>query len=1175
MDISTVLNFANELRERLDKLKSQSRQMDADLARTKKELEDRCAALDESVKSSVDSYVANQQKILLEKMEAVSIGFDAEVRRLRKNNTKTYAEESEEANCDRLNQIFCRMEELCKELNEISFDEEDHPIDYIVDEKNFQIIAKDTITGDTKCVNSVGYYAPQSNSDFYFPKINELARLIVEAEARIKTMGKQHIERLDVPSMSRRASLLAKRLLEEYKEEQESEHRQEARRLFAEEDRLINAAFFRELETAMSKYEPDYVNGSDQFSSSLAIGTMDIPYSDNMARDGKYIRLSPLLSRYAADGVVRAPMILNLKKQGNILIDDTGTDGRLSERTIAFIHQYIQEFLLAQPACRVNLCLTDFNDQCKFNRYAPLKSMNVNALFKGIIRNEREIDGIVADMEKLMFDISDNKLSFNGVDNIFEFNQRSVENPQSMHLMVLLDFPEKYSADTISHIEKIISNGNNSGIFTLIVRNSKFCTDYGSRQSLYESAMASIEKNCVHITETENGYELGKRRYLTPLKTLPVSDFARNVLPVLENSANKQKETVIPMAPMFELSDQYHRSNDDPVKSSKLIEIPIGKNGGEVQSIKFSTTGDSAAHALVIGGTGSGKSNLLHTIILSACYRYSPKELQIYLIDFKGGVEFKYYEARKIVENQLPHIALTGLTSEPEDGVAILTNIKAILRERENLFRRNDVEDIVQYNSKFSKEEMLPRLLIIIDEVQELFTHEKLGQQALNILGELFKKGRAFGISILWASQTVPKAVGGDFKDKVLSQIGNRICLKLNNADDAEAIGFNAAKVRALNRPEKGLGIIFDGMDYVEFRVAYAEKKENRLNYIHKINCRWDEDIRNWKDRKPLFIVGDDEVPKASEGAQKFLIGSLRTKLPKSGDEYDLSLGQDYISGEPFRLPVAIRGTKENCWIAGKDVGALRDAIGYAMLSVALENYTNSDISEFDHNIYYFNGELINKDKEDLFYVLPEKFKDMTVCLEGNEAFVDAMIELYKLRRERYAHIASTHSPVFIFVHKLQILAELFSESKLYNLSDEVSEAPAAVSFGGFVSMSGAQTGTGITGGSRMTFREIMKELVSRGPDVGIHFVFTMNDPCSIPELKNELRDFAYKLVLTGVSNDAVGQMTDNYLLREKSPNKDGVAFCYHGTSMSKLKLYRYESEQDETWLNSLLNTYM
>ena len=94
-------------------------------------------------------------------------------------------------------------------------------------------------------------------------------------------------------------------------------------------------------------------------------------------------------------------------------------------------------------------------------------------------------------------------------------------------------------------------------------------------------------------------------------------------------------------------------SHTDPFYPSELIEIPIGKNGGEIHSLRFDTTGGNSPHALIIGGTGSGKSNLLHAIILSGAYRYSPRDLQIYLIDFKGGVEFKFYEADKVIRNQL------------------------------------------------------------------------------------------------------------------------------------------------------------------------------------------------------------------------------------------------------------------------------------------------------------------------------------------------------------------------------------------------------------------------------------------------------------------------------------------------------------------------------------------
>ena len=57
---------------------------------------------------------------------------------------------------------------------------------------------------------------------------------------------------------------------------------------------------------------------------------------------------------------------------------------------------------------------------------------------------------------------------------------------------------------------------------------------------------------------------------------------------------------------------------------------------------------------------------------MNTCYRYSPEDVNLYLIDFKGGNEFKFYEANKVVANQIPHIKLTGLTSDVEDGIAII-----------------------------------------------------------------------------------------------------------------------------------------------------------------------------------------------------------------------------------------------------------------------------------------------------------------------------------------------------------------------------------------------------------------------------------------------------------------------------------------------------------------------
>ena len=1190
---SAAMMFANELRKRLDEVENLRIQIDADWRRIQQTAQERCQSQNASIKKDLADYCASQSAVMKAKL--------TDIKKILPRHTRSSSgsihhlcsipmEENQRA----IGILFQEIGKLCQELNEIDFNEADPPVAFFTDAQKQTVICRNKYTG------SPATFSANRSDRLYTPILDKLEGLVQEAENRIDAVAQQFQNIFNMTDISSKGSAAARDLLNKYRTSKEAEFQERVNQLLNTEDKIINSAFFQKMEEAGKKYEPNYKHGSTEFTPYLAIGTEDIVYSEQFQQDLPYINQSPLLKQHVADGVVRTPKVLDLTKNGNILLDRDSDDGKLSEQTIAFIHQYIQSFLLTQPSCRVNLCLVDFNDQCKFNVYAPLCELNSNLLCDGIIRNEKDINSVIANMEKLMFDIGDNKLSTNGVENIFQLNAISAESPQSMHLMVLLDFPEKYSVDTITHIDKIVSNGNDRGIYTLIVRNTDQEADFGFKQNAYDSAIASIEKNSIRLYETDAGFILGHKRYFTPLKTLPISKFSSNVFPILKQNAEKQNNKSIPMADMFKTSDQYDRANTDPLLSSELLEIPIGKNGSKVQSLQFSN-GTKSVHSLVIGGTGSGKSNLLHTIILSACYRYSPKELQIYLIDFKGGVEFKCYEGNKVIEDQVPHIALTGLTSEPEDGLAILTNIRTILRERENLFRRNNKPDLREYNKSVNKEDQLPQVLVIIDEVQELFSNDRLVHPALTIMGELFKKGRAFGIHILWASQTVPKdGSGGNFKDKVLSQVGSRICLKLNDPDEAATIGIEPDKVRALNRPEVGLAIFKDNTNSSEFRIAYG--KEDILGYIHQINNKWAEECRRWKNRKPLFVVGDDEIPDATIGAEKYQLSAPRMSLPKSGEEYDLSLGQDYISGNPFRIPMAIRGSKENCWIAGKDICALRNVIGFAMLSAALENYTNSDLQQKEKRIYYYNGELGNKDRDALYCVLPDKLSDMTVKMEDPESFANAMIQLYRLRKERYARMSAVHDPIFVFIHKMQILGELFEDEQKYNVSNNpmsngftgsgsatIGSSADDVFAGtpipsGFTSLGNSAVGSGAfttsMGGSgagndvRMTMRDIVKELMNRGPDVGIHFVCTVNDPCAIPRLRNEFKDFSYKIVLAGVPGDAVSQMTDCYLSRDKAPVKDGVAFCYCGDTMAKFKLYQYEPYEHAQWLDSLLDTY-
>ena len=91
----------------------------------------------------------------------------------------------------------------------------------------------------------------------------------------------------------------------------------------------------------------------------------------------------------------------------------------------------------------------------------------------------------------------------------------------------------------------------------------------------------------------------------------------------------------------------------------------------------------TSQHVLVAGKTGSGKSTLWHALITNLALHYSPDELELYLIDFKKGVEFKAYATHEI-----PHARVIAIESEREFGLSVLQRLDAELKYRGEAFRR-------------------------------------------------------------------------------------------------------------------------------------------------------------------------------------------------------------------------------------------------------------------------------------------------------------------------------------------------------------------------------------------------------------------------------------------------------------------------------------------------------
>ncbi len=1108
-------------------------------------------------------------------------------------DTTSFISKSYEENEAQLHTLLGKINEYIQRLNAVNFDVLVPPV-------------KIEVEGEVFCaytdglVKSYNYTTAERKSIIDPKPIRDIVKGVFpyckQAIACIETLVIIYDRKFNINGFNAFVQSSAAAWLSEVKAKLDSNYTSKFDALFRNEQaQAIPKSFFTQLEEDGKEACVDVLTGASTYKDMITIGNVKL-LAEDKAKHLEYIKNSPVLNKYLNNGYLVAPLILDLKRCGNVFINLD--EENYEDDTIDFINQLIIQFLLSFPANRINFCLIDIDTKMNFSQFKSLTKINNNILFNGIIRDDRQLENTIKDMEQTMYKIDDDILSYNNVEDIYEYNRRFEANPQSMHLFVLVNYPTGMRDDTAKRVMKIIQNGNKAGIFSIIINNKAAALSPSYKATEMAQFIENAEKASLVINKSGSIFKLNMsiKNYFEPQKDISISSLS-DIVNILKDSAESNRQKVIPLSQMFKATDDMAASLKGIPSSAEVLDIPIGARGGEVQNILLKTTGDGSAHAVVIGGTGSGKSNLLHAIIMSACYKYSPEELNLYLIDFKGGVEFKFYEANKVKERQMPHIKLTGLTSDLEDGVAILNNLHKELRRREDEFRKNGVEDIVQYRNLGKK---LPRLFVIIDEIQELFEQDdKLGQKAIDILRELFKKGRAFGINILWASQNIPKVPG--LKDKVLSQIGNRISLRLNEPDDALDIKIDPKVVKNLNRPEKGLGVVNDiryGNESIEFRVAYAETSENRQKYAKEIIDKWRVVTSN-SHQEPLFIVGDDDDSSPIDGNTMYnVIPTNDYIVSKSFGGYVLQLGQDYVTGKPFDITLSSQN-KMNLLLAGYDVEILRDMMGYSLLSVLMNQMTNADCIAEGTKVYYANGEMIRPDTSaDLFNVLRNDFVGMLENISSVENMLENVKKVYKVYKQRSLDSNASsdikvYTPYYIVIHSLQRYVDLFNENPKLVLTEDVKEETSNVEMQTSQSMNNAAQRFGFTKAnaaklainsssstsskpkmpSEIFFADAFKELLMRGGEFGIHFILSIDNPLGINIIKNELTESMYKVFVKGINGNVIAQMLGDYKVANSLSNPK-VALVAWQDERAKMRVYRYDTAQDSTWYKALCANY-
>src|SRR6185437_11212638 len=300
---------------------------------------------------------------------------------------------------------------------------------------------------------------------------------------------------------------------------------------------------------------------------------------------------------------------------------------------------------------------------------------------------------------------------------------------------------------------------------------------------------------------------------------------------------------------------------------------------------------------------------------------YSPDEVELYLIDFKKGVEFKTYAV-----HDLPHARVIAIESEREFGLSVLQRLDAELRMRGERFREARAQDVNAYRQAVPDARM-PRILLIVDEFQELFTEDdKLAQEAALLLDRLVRQGRAFGMHVLLGSQTL----GGAYSlaRSTIDQMAVRVALQCSDADAQMILSKDNNAARLLSRP--GEAIYNDQNGLVEgndpFQVVWLseEKREELLRDLGERSAG--------KYPLPLVFEGNSAAdPARNPALTKVLEREAWAEEPRSPLAW---LGDPVAIKEPTVAAFRAQGAA-NLLALGQNEEAARGLFAAALLGLA------------------------------------------------------------------------------------------------------------------------------------------------------------------------------------------------------------------------------------------------
>jgi hypothetical protein len=701
-----------------------------------------------------------------------------------------------------------------------------------------------------------------------------------------------------------------------------------------------------------------------------------------------------------------------------------------------------------------------------------------------------------------------------------EYNAQAGEVAEPHRFVVVANFPVNFTPEAARRLVSIAASGARCGTHTLIAVDTNQPLPQGFQLADLEQVSTTLTWADGRFVWNDADYEpfpLGPER--------PADDaFATRVLHVVGARARQASRVEVPFD-LIAPAPAERWAGD----SRSGLRVPLGR-AGALKKQYLQLGQGTAQHVLIAGKTGSGKSTLLHALVTQLALAYSPDEVELYLVDFKKGVEFKTYAT-----HELPHARVVAIESEREFGLSVLQRLDAELKQRGEVFRALGVNDLAAARQAPGAPP-LPRVLLVVDEFQEFFVEDdKVSQEAALLLDRLVRQGRAFGVHVLLGSQTL----GGAYSltRSTIDQMAVRIALQCSEADGHLILSKENGAARLLARP--GEAIYNDANGRVEgnelFQTVWLSetRREQVLREVHDLARQ-----RNHRPPRPQ-IVFEGTAP--ADLARNALLERLVEEpfWPAGPGALCAWLGEAVAIKDPTAAVFRRQGGA-NLLLVGQHAEAAANLMTAALLGLAAHQPLMENTGRGGLRCHLLGAGAAESPGESRLAGLPDRFGALVQRI-GVRELPGLLAELATEVDCRHREGDTGAPPRFLFVHGLHRSRDLRRAEDDFGFSRRGEEKPNPAKL----------------------FATVLRE----GPAVGVFVVAwcdTLNNLNRAVD-RQGLREFEMRVLFQLSAADS-STLIDSPLASKLGPYRA----LFYTEDQGRLEKFRPYGPADEAWLEAL-----